>query len=138
MYSYFKQYENLGASSDVDFGFNIDEQRRVLGAISKQLFDKIWYFSPGIRRYNKECAVSIRSLSTIPNGLFADYLIDVTKDNQKLFETYHKPFSFYSHYTPEMNATLFFETSRFDLGNRDQLILVAIHLFTISYPTELR
>lgn len=132
LYDYFQQFKDLRPADEVELGFSRDAQKILIESLDEQLFDDIWGYCVA----EAGTLASTKFLCINTNGRFSKFLAELTSDNEKL-KRYGETLQLAGAYTPFMDVTLLKQTERFNLHSRNEMLIVAIHLFTLNYSESL-
>jgi len=132
---FFDQFENLEANADLQLPLSKTGELHLLQTLDPSIFNDIWRYCEYKRSYKKDSSIFLQSICLNPKGRFSKFLINLTKDHEKL-NNYGRPFEITGDYTPAMNGILLKNHDSFDIESQNELFLMAIHLLTLNYPEK--
>ncbi|MCE7995607.1 MAG: hypothetical protein HEP71_26750 [Roseivirga sp.] len=133
---YFQQFEDLAASAEIEPNLSVSKQKALLNQLAQPLFEDIWTFNQWQRSVEIDSVQNILVLSPRHDGKFARFLIEVTKNHDKL-AGYGNTFKEMGDYMPSMNGQLIQIPQSFNFESKDELLLLVIHLLTLNHPPEI-
>ena len=138
LYRFFDKYEEvIRSAGDVELGFSQSFQKELLNTLDKDFFNDIWYICEVEKRISSNERILVKELCIKTTGRFSKFLADFTSENEKL-KGYGETLQLAGGYSPSMTATLIMEPERFNFQSKEEMLIVAIHLFTLNYSEHVK
>lgn len=132
LYQYFDKFKELRAADDIQVGFSMEAQKVLIESLDERLFYDIWGYLEVEKSTFTGKKVSYSVLAINTNGRFSKFIAELTSENESVRQ-YGESLSLAGGFTPYMDATLLKQSERFKLESRNEMLIVAIHLFTLNY-----